>query len=103
MSIPGDAVRNSTTRRSFNSNPRNSVSDQAAEALDDDNNRQSDRINNLTSHEESDYGKDEKKPLIKESDSINEEDIKFLKRDGLKPIHFAAYAVGHVYNDLCAT
>lgn len=26
-----------------------------------------------------------------------------MKRDGLKPMNFTAYSVGHVYNDLCAT
>lgn len=31
------------------------------------------------------------------------DDLTLMKRDGLKPINFFGYSIGHVYNDLCAT
>jgi len=43
-----------------------------------------------------------KEPLV-HTGSPGSDDKSTMKRDGLGPIHFAAYAVGHVYNDLCAT
>ena len=31
------------------------------------------------------------------------DELSTLKRDGLKPVNFLTYSIGHVYNDLCAT
>ena len=91
MSTPGDEVRNSLTRRSMGKNT----------PYNDDVNRKTEGINAVDSLEGSNPVGAEKQRLLDTTD--DEEDIRFLKRDGLKPIHFGAYAIGHVYNDLCAT
>lgn len=98
MSNPGDAVRNSVTRRSLNSNP---LADEASNYLPDPGTNHRD-INKISSYD-TDSVTDEKRGLLANGEASVEEDVKFMKRDGLKPIHFGAYAVGHVYNDLCAT
>jgi Na+/melibiose symporter-like transporter len=101
MSQPGDAIRNSVTRRSLNNNP---IAQDENNYLPNhgDNSRVSNDINNVKSRDTI-SSREEKTGLLANHEGSTELEVKFMKRDGLKPIHFGAYAVGHVYNDLCAT
>jgi len=102
MSNPGDNIRNSLVRRSFNHSEKDGSNYLPSTVYGgDDNKNEREMINNAASIDEIDSVKEEKRPFLNQNSSaIDEDDVKYLRRDGLKPIHFAAYAVGHVYNDL---
>ena len=108
MSNPGDAVRNSVTRRTQNNYPDEDNDNNYipnARYQNEDSKREPININHVSSMESSENKNGEKVALLSKhsSSGVDEADAKFMKRDGLKGIHFTAYAVGHVYNDLCAT
>ena len=103
MSNPGDSVRNSLVK-SFKSNEGDNPDRNGYSNMTNTGRRQKRDINQATSYDDTgSHPNNERRSLLEnrnESSVMTNSEVRFLRRDGLKPVHFAAYAVGHVYNDL---
>lgn len=75
---------------------RDSVASRAS--LNDSVNRDTERINATGGDSGAKDAPDEKMRLLKRDEDGS--GSVFMRRDGLKFIHFFAYSIGHVYNDL---